>query len=543
MCFDDEDAIRAENPLELGVDLPTIVCGGLAQGNEGEMWFGFTVSAEKIFTCGGVKDNFDAGQRCFGQVFSLCRCRSYKYIQPLTNVQGLEYNCFMAEITAEKKGKWLKELSELLAISSLSADEEYAPQMEEAALWLINKLKGMGFEAKVMENERPVVYAERLDAGDLSPTVLIYGHYDVQSPEPLGEWSSEPFKPEIRAGNIYGRGTADDKGQLYTWIAAVEALLEKKGRLPVNIKFLIEGAEEIGSKGLSEFVADNKTLLKSDICVLSDNHSLSENQPVITYGLRGLAYMEVHVKTLSFDVHSGTYGGNVLNAANVLAEIIAKLKDKDGRILVSGFYDEVREVSVQERKQLEKFPFTEKEVMSETGATIAVGEEGMSVQMRAGARPTLDVNGIWSGYTGVGPKTAIPAEAHAKISMRLVPNQTSKDIAEKFTGYIKSLTPEGATIEVISLHGAEPLLLNKDSRYFKAAEEAFEKVFGNKPLYELAGGSIGITVDFKKILGIDSVMMGYGLPDDGLHSPNEKLSLSMWEKGIRTNIEFLERLH
>lgn len=441
----------------------------------------------------------------------------------------------------QKKEVWLKELFELLEIPSLSADPAYNDQMDKAAAWLVSKLKGIGFEAKVLPSDRPVVYGERLDAGEDKPTVLIYGHYDVQSPEPLNEWSSDPFKPEIRANNIYGRGTADDKGQLFTWIAAVEALLDQ-GSLPVNVKFLIEGAEEVGSKGLDEFVADNKTLLKADICLLSDNHSLSETQPVITYGLRGLTYMEVHVKTLSFDVHSGIYGGNVLNAANVLAEMIAKLKDDNGKVLIPGFYDSVRKVDSTESKELEKYPFTEEEVMKETGAKKVFGEKGFSVQMRAGARPTLDVNGLWSGYTGAGPKTAIPAEAHAKISMRLVPGQTSKEIVEKFGDYVKSITPDGVEIDVVELHGAEPLLLDKNSKYFKAAEEAFEKVFGNGPLYELSGGSIGITVDFKNILGIDSVMMGYGLPDDGLHSPNEKMSLSMWEKGIRTNVEFLKLL-
>lgn len=362
---------------------------------------------------------------------------------------------------------------------------------------------------------------------------------DVQSPEPVGEWSSKPFEPEVRAGNLYARGAADDKGQIYCWIAAVEEL---GSRLPVNVKFMIEGGEEIGSAGLEEFVAENNALLKADVCVISDSHALAEDQPLITYGLRGLAYMEVGVRTLGRDAHSGTYGGNVLNPINVLVDMISKLKDNEHKVLIDGFYDKVRTVGEEEAAELAEFPFGEEQIREEVGVLVVSGEKGLSVAMRAGARPTLDVNGIWGGYSGQGPKTVIPAKAGAKISMRLVPGQTSAEIADKFERFFRDLAPEGVEVEVKVLSGAEPVLVERGSKYFQAAEEALKKVFGKKPLYELAGGSIGVVVDIKNTLGIDSVMLGYGLPDDGLHSPNEKMSIAMIKKGIEASKEFLKAL-
>ena len=401
------------------------------------------------------------------------------------------------------------------------------------------KLKSLDFEAKILPTAgHPVVYAENLEAGKNKPTILIYGHYDVQSPDPLDEWTSDPFKPEIRSGNIYGRGTADDKGQLYTWIAAIKEI----DKLPVNIKFLIEGEEEIGSKNLDEFIEQNKSLLEADICVISDSHCLTETQPVIVYGLRGLAYAQIKIKTLGRDVHSGTYGGNVLNPANVLAQIITRFKDGNHHVLIPGFYDNVRKLSTKEITDLEKFPFGEKQVLVETAAETVAGEKAFPVQVRAGARPTLDVNGIWGGYAGEGPKTIIPAEAGAKISMRLVPNQTSEEIFTKFEKYIKKITPKGAELVTERLSEGEPILMDTSSIYFKAAEKAYKKVFGKKPIYALEGGSIPVTATLKNILNLDSVLMGYELPDDGLHSPNEKFSLSMFKKGIATNIEFLKSL-
>lgn len=443
-----------------------------------------------------------------------------------------------------KYDKYLKELFELLAIPSISAQSTHQKDMEKAAEWLKKRLERLNFKAKILPTKgHSVVYAESLKAGRDRPAVLIYGHYDVQSPDPLDEWSSKPFKPEVRSNNIYARGAADDKGQFYTWIAALDQLTKSGAeKPPVNVKFLIEGEEEVGSANLDEFIEDNLALLKSDVCVLSDTHCLSENQPMIDYGLRGLSYMEISVKALAKDVHSGLYGGNVLNPANVLADIINNLKNKNHKITIPGFYDNVRELSSKEKKELERLPFTDKEIIEETGAKVVAGEKEFGYHARAGARPTLDVNGIWAGYTGEGPKTIIPGSAHAKISMRLVPNQTSKEIGKKFEKYVKKIAPKGVEVKVKMIATGEPILIDTKSKYFKSAEKAYTKVFGKKPVYELSGGSIPVTATFKNLLGIDSILMGYGLPDDGLHSPNEKLSLTMFEKGIKTNVEFLKNL-
>jgi acetylornithine deacetylase/succinyl-diaminopimelate desuccinylase-like protein len=436
--------------------------------------------------------------------------------------------------------KHLDELFELLAIPTISAQIKHDPDMQRACEWLKKRLESIGFTANILPtNGQSVVYAENLSAGAGKPTVLIYGHYDVQSPDPLTEWSSEPFKPQVRAGNIYARGAADDKGQLYTWIAAIDDIGKN---LPVNIKFIIEGEEEVGSKNFDDFVEDNKSLLQADICVVSDSHCLSVTQPTICYGLRGLTYTQISVKTLPRDVHSGLYGGNVANPAIVLSQIITKLKDEDNRIAVPGFYDNVRKLSKSELSGLNKFPFEEHEIKEETGAIGLVGETGFPPAVRAGARPTLDVNGIWGGYIEEGQKTIIPGSVYAKISMRLVPNQEPNEIFDKFEKYVKSISPSFAEVEVKLLSTSDPVIMDHTSKYFKAATQAYKKTFGNKPLYELSGGSIGAVASIKKIIGTDCILMGYGLPDDGLHSPNEKFSITMFEKGIATNIEFLRNL-
>jgi len=439
--------------------------------------------------------------------------------------------------------KHLNELFELLSIPTISAQTKHAPDMKRACEWLQKRLKKLGFTADILPtNGQPVVYAENLTAGSSSPTVLIYGHYDVQSPDPLSEWSSEPFKPEIRSGNLYARGAADDKGQLYTWVAALDELKSKDPKFKINVKLLIEGEEEVGSENFDDFVKDNKSLLQADICVISDSHCLSESQPLICYGLRGLVYTQIDVKTLPKDVHSGLYGGNVANPAIVLSQIISKLKDSDNHITVPGFYEDVRKLPKSELALINKFPFGENEIKNETGAIELVGESKFSPAVRAGARPTLDINGIWGGYIQEGQKTIIPGDAHAKISMRLVPNQKPHEIFDKFEKYIKSISPSFAEVEVKLLSTSNPVIMNYKSKYFKIASRAYKKTFGNMPLYELSGGSIGAAASIKNILGIDCILMGYGLPDDGLHSPNEKLSVAMFEKGIATNIKFLKKL-
>ena len=445
-----------------------------------------------------------------------------------------------------KLDNYLNELFELLSIPSISAQSKHKKDMQKAAGWLQKKFKSLGFDSKVLPTKgHPVVYAEIISPNTnhhTPPTILIYGHYDVQSPDPLEEWTTDPFKPEIRSGNIYGRGTADDKGQLYTWIAAIEEMLSQNKQLQVNIKLLIEGEEEVGSENLDEFVAENKSLLKADICAISDTHALSEAQPMIDYGLRGLVYSQLTIKAFPKDLHSGIYGGNVPNPANILAGIIASLKNSDHKVTIPGFYDNVRKLDQNERDTLARLDFSEKHIRQETGSRVILGEKEFTVHERAGARPTLDVNGIWGGYTGEGPKTIIPQSASAKISMRIVPNQSSKEIFDKFEAYVKKLTPEGVECTVELLSGGEPILIDTSSKYFKSAEKAYQMVFGKKPVYQLSGGSIPVTATFKDILGIDTILMGYGLPDDGLHSPNEKLSVSMFEKGIRTNLEFLKEL-
>lgn len=440
----------------------------------------------------------------------------------------------------DNKLKQLNELTELLKIPSISAQSKHDKDVQICANWVKNHFEQIGLEnCKVLPTDgHPVVYADYLHAKD-APTVLVYGHYDVQAPDPLDQWNSPPFEPTIKDGNIYARGTADDKGQFFTHLKAIEAILASGSELPVNIKFLIEGEEEVGGINLDKFIEQNLDLLGADVCVISDSHSLSETQPLIGYGLRGLTYMELTLSTMPKDAHSGTYGGNIPNPAIELANIIAQLKDnKTQKILVDGFYENVREVGAAEKAELAEAEFNENAVKHEVGVSAVVGEEGFTVAERAGARPTLDVNGMVSGYTGEGPKTIIPAQASAKISMRLVPNQTSKEIEQKFTEFVKKITSAHCKLEIKNLSDGEPILFNRKSEYFKKAETALEEVFGNKPLYELGGGSIPVTATLKTLLGIDSILMGFGLPDDGLHSPNEKLNLEMFYKGIETSARF-----
>ncbi len=432
--------------------------------------------------------------------------------------------------------KHLNELFEFLSIPSISAQSEYRKDIKQACLWLEKKLKKIGFETDIIKTKgQPLIYAERF-VNKKFPTVLVYGHYDVQSPDPLEEWFSDPFKPEIRGGNIYARGASDNKGQLFTWIAAAEDLGKK---CELNLKFIIEGEEEIGSENFDDFVNDNKSLLSADICVISDSHAISPTQPLISYGLRGIAYFEIKIETMPKDVHSGIYGGNVANPAIILSQIISKMKSEDEKINIEGFYRNVRKLTKQERSLLSKLPFGEKEILEETGAINVLGESGFSVHERAGARPTLDVNGVWAGYTLEGQKTIIPGVAHAKISMRLVPNQDPYEIEKIFKKFVSDNTPVYAKSEVKTLSLNKPVIMDIKNPYFKKAEKALIKVFGSRPIYELSGGTIGAASAIKNILRIDSILMGYGLPDDGIHSPNEKISLEMFEKGINANKIFL----
>ncbi len=449
----------------------------------------------------------------------------------------------LLEYIEKNKDNFLTTLIELLKIPSISAQSEHKEDTKHAAEWLEKKLAELKFDTKIYETKgHPIVYGEHI-VDKTKPTILIYGHYDVQSPDPLEAWITPPFEPTIRDNNLYARGVADDKGQLFTHFCAIEAILNTKNNLNVNVKFLIEGEEEVGGPNLDSFVKENIELLRADICLISDSHSLSTTQPLIDYGLRGIVYLELTLSTMPRDVHSGLYGGNIPNAAMELVSILTKLKDETTqKILIPKFYDDVRTLSAEELDEFKRSPFTKETIISETKVKQLVGVD-LDIKTpieRSGAQPTLDVNGMHSGYIGEGPKTIIPAKASCKISMRLVPNQTEDKIYLEVEKYLKEITPPYVDLKIKKLHGGNPILFNRDSAYFKKAEEALIMVFGNKPVYELLGGSIPVTAIFKELLGIDSILMGFGLPDDGLHSPNEKLNLAMFYNGIKTSTYFLE---
>ncbi len=369
------------------------------------------------------------------------------------------------------------------------------------------------------------------------PTVLVYGHYDVQPVDPLNLWDSPPFEPVIKDNKIFARGSCDDKGQVYMHVKAFEIMM-KLNLLPCNVKFMVEGEEEVGSDNLGTFVKANKDNLKADIILISDTALISLEHPSITSGLRGLSYMEVEVTGPNRDLHSGVYGGAVANPINVLCDMIASLHDENGRVTIPGFYDKVRELTKAEREALNKAPFNLDEYKSELGISEVKGEKGFTTIERTGIRPTLDVNGIWGGYTGEGAKTVLPSKAHAKISMRLVPDQVSSEITALFTKHFNSIAPPYVKVKVRAHHGGEPAVTPTDSKAFKAASEAFEEVWGEMPIPTRDGGSIPIVALFKKELGLDTVLMGFGLDSDAIHSPNEHFGVKNFLLGIETIVSF-----
>ena len=434
--------------------------------------------------------------------------------------------------------RFLSELFELLRIPSVSADSKHKGDVRKAAEYVVQKLKEAGAgKVQLMETKgHPIVYGEKLiDAS--KPTVLVYGHYDVQPPDPLNLWTSPPFEPTVRDGKIYARGSADDKGQFYMHIKAFEIMM-KHNLLSCNIKFMIEGEEEVGSDNLGTFVKENKNLLKADVILISDTSLISLDQPSITAGLRGLSYMEVEVTGPNRDLHSGVYGGAVANPANVLAKMVASLHDENGRVTIPGFYDKVVELSSTEREALNKAPFDLNEYKKDLGIDEIQGEKGYTTLERTGIRPTLDVNGIWGGYTGEGAKTVLPSKASAKISMRLVPNQRPDEITELFTKHFISIAPKSVKVKVIAHHGGEAAVTPTDSKAFKAAAKALEEVWGKSPIPTRDGGSIPIVALFKKELGLDTVLMGFGLDSDALHSPNEHYGIKNFLIGIETIVAF-----
>jgi len=443
----------------------------------------------------------------------------------------------------ENSKKFETELFELLRIPSISTDSERKDDIVRAAKYLESQLKSNDMDkVEIYETKgHPIVYAEKCPHPD-KPTVLIYGHYDVQPSDPDELWNTPPFNPTVIEGRVYGRGTSDDKGQSFTHIKAVEAYHQTGTELPVNVKFIYEGEEEIGSPNLIPFIKEHKDMLACDMVLISDTAMFDEDQPSITYGLRGLAYMEIHVQGPNRDLHSGVYGGAVENPANVLCEIIAKLKNEDGIIQIPGFYDFVEPLTEEDRETFKELPFKEEAFKKDLELEELDGEVGYTTLERATARPTLDVNGMWSGYQKEGAKTVLPAKAGAKISMRLVPDQDPNRISELFAKHVESLAPATVTIEVKAHHGGYPVVIDLDFYGLKAAAKAFEDVYQTNVLFSREGGSIPIVADFQKVLGVNSILMGFGLTRDALHSPNESFALKDFHRGIKTSARFLKIL-
>ena len=434
----------------------------------------------------------------------------------------------------QNKQRFLDELFELLRFPSVSADPKYNGDVAKTAEFVAEKLRAAGAEnVEVCQTAgHPIVYGEKMISED-KPTVLVYGHYDVQPPDPLELWDTPPFEPTVRDGKIYARGACDDKGQFYMHVKAFELMQQTDG-LPCNIKFMIEGEEEVGSDNLGLFVAENKERLKADVVLISDTSMISLENPSLETGLRGLSYVEVEVVGPNRDLHSGVYGGAVANPATILAKMIASLHDENNHIAIPGFYDDVLELSEEERAALNKAPFEIEEYKQDLGVNELWGEEGFTTLERTGIRPTLEVNGIWGGYIGEGAKTVLPSKANAKISMRLVPNQDSKKITELFKSHFQAIAPDTVKVTVTPHHGGEPVVTPTDSAAYQAAAKAIEESFGKKPIPTRGGGSIPIVALFEKELGIKTVLMGFGLDSDNLHSPNEKFDIANYLKGIET---------
>ncbi|MFI3315374.1 MAG: dipeptidase [Rikenellaceae bacterium] len=438
------------------------------------------------------------------------------------------------EYIAQNKERFLDELFSIIAIPSISALSAHKDDMVKCAYAIADKILDAGADkVSVMPTEgNPVVYGEKI-FDETKPTVLVYAHYDVMPVEPLELWKSDPFKAEVRDGKIYARGADDDKGQGFMHIKAFEAMV-KSGELPCNVKFMMEGEEEIGSPSLGKWCEENKEMLKADVILVSDTSMVSMDVPTITVGLRGLTYMEVTVTGASHDLHSGLFGGAVPNPLNVLSKMIAELVDENGKVTIDGFYDDVRVLSTEERNDIAQTPFDEKAYKESLALAELTGEDGYSTMERTGIRPALDVNGIWGGHTGEGTKTVIASQAKAKISMRLVPNQDYKKIAELFEAHFRKLAPPSVTVEVEYLHGGQPYVSPTALHAYKAAEKAVEKTFNKRPLPFYSGGSIPIISTFEKVLGIKSILIGFGLGSDAIHSPNENYPLENFYKGIET---------
>lgn len=436
--------------------------------------------------------------------------------------------------------EYVQELIELLKIQSISTDSAYAGEVRRCAVWLADHMKAIGIErVEVMDTPgHPVVYGEHI-VDPSKPTILVYGHYDVQPPDPLDLWESDPFEPVLKEdGRLVARGSSDDKGQVFMHLKAIEAFLKAEQQPPLNLKFIIEGEEESGSANLSAYIEQNKELLKADIVVVSDTSMFAQGVPSITYGLRGLAYVEVKLTGPDRDLHSGMYGGGIHNPLNALAKMIAGLHDENHRVTIPGFYDNVIDLTQEERDTFAALPFDSKEWGKSVGVDHTKTEAGYTAYEGTSARPTLDVNGIWGGYQGEGAKTVLPSYAAAKISMRLVPNQQPDEITKKIQAYFEQNVPDTMKLEFKDLHGGKGAIVDTRHPAMQAAAKALHDTYGKKPFFTRSGGSIPVVAEFKEILGLDTVLMGFGLDEDAIHSPNESFGMDRFREGILSAIRF-----
>jgi acetylornithine deacetylase/succinyl-diaminopimelate desuccinylase-like protein len=443
----------------------------------------------------------------------------------------------------DHKEQYLQQLNQYIHIPSVSADTKFKADIVKTADWLVAYLKTIGMDRSmaIETKQSPIVYGEHLRAGNGKPTVLIYGHYDVQPADPVDLWQSDPFNPVVRDGQLFARGASDNKGQLFAALAAIDSIMHTND-FPVNLKFLIEGEEEIGSPSIIDFLNSHKDLLKSDFALNLDAGMIAVDLPTIVYGLRGLAYFEIYLKGPGHDLHSGVFGGTVYNPAQALAEILAGMKNSEGKILLPSYYNDVVPLQEEERTELARLKMDDAFFKHQTETTELWGETGYSAAERVGGRPTLEINGILSGYVGEGPKTVIPSIAMAKISMRIVPDQTPEKVYAQLSQFMKENVPNGISWEVKPLTSDYPCVISRDFYATQCFAEALETVFSKKPVYKREGGSIPIVSFMKKYLGIESVLSGFSLPDDRIHSPNERLNLNLWEKGVKTIIHFFDNL-
>jgi len=439
--------------------------------------------------------------------------------------------------------RYLEELKALLAIPSISALPEHAADVRRCAEWCGDEMRRVGLQnVRLIETPgNPVVYGDWLGA-EGAPTILFYGHYDVQPVDPLNLWESPPFEATIRDGEIFARGSADDKGQVFMHLKAIEAHLTQSGRLPVNMKLMLEGEEEVGSEHLDDFIRGHKPDLKADVVVISDSGMFARGVPSICYGLRGLIYYQIDLRGSSTDLHSGSFGGAVANPAFVLAQMIAQMKDKSGRIKIPNFYDDVKPLQEEERKAWASLPFSEKQYRKDFGIPKLFGETGFTTLERTWARPTLEVNGLLSGFTGEGAKTVLPAVSMAKISMRLVPDQDPNKIAGLFEDYVRKIAPKTVELKITRMQGGKPWMTSFDNPSVQAAGRAIEKGFGRSPIFTREGGSIPVVSTFQEELGLPSVLFGVGLPDENAHAPNEKLDVSNFHNGIIASAYLYEEI-